>query len=82
MSEQIAKFTLFQKVFQNVIFGLSLISGAIDIYISKKKKCFGDFIFMLLCCNAIQLFCPHFKPFFGVSVSKRVAKYERAKQLI
>jgi len=37
MSEQIAKFTLFQKVFQNVIFGLSFISGAIDIYIQKEK---------------------------------------------
>jgi len=38
MSEQIAKFTLFQKVFQNVIFGLSFISGAIDIYIYSKRK--------------------------------------------
>jgi len=38
MSEQIAKFTLFQKVFQNVIFGLSFISGAIDIYIYIQKE--------------------------------------------
>jgi len=70
MSEQIAKFTLFQKVFQNVIFGLSFISGAIDIYIFQKKKCIGDFI-SSFCYAAMPSNC--FAPisFFGVSVSKQ-----------
>jgi len=86
MSEQITKFTLFQKVFQNVIFGLSFISGAIDIYIFQKKKCFGDFI-SSFCYAAMpsNCFCPHFifwSECFKAIKTERVAKYKRAKELI